>query len=52
LKENNIVLLARISAGSCQTGENSSPAFSFSVECMPEAELIDVNIGESVDLSG
>ena len=37
------------SAGNYQAGGNSSPKFSFSVECMPEVELMDV--GETVDLS-
>ncbi len=37
------------SAGNYQAGGNSSPTFSFSVEFMPEVELMDV--GETVDLS-
>ena len=40
------------SSGNYQTGGNSSNTLSFSVECVPEVELMDVNVGESVDLSG
>ena len=40
------------SSGSYQAGGNNSSTFSFSVDCMPEIELMDADIGETVDLSG
>ena len=40
------------SAGSFQAEGNNSSTISFSVDCMPEVELMDVDVGETVDLSG
>lgn len=40
------------SAGSFQVEGNNSSTISFSVDCMPEVELMDVDVGETVDLSG
>ena len=40
------------SAGSFQTEGNSGSTFSLSVECMPEVELMDADVGETVDISG
>ncbi len=40
------------SSGGFQSGSNSNPTISFSVDCMPEFELADADIGEAVDISG
>lgn len=40
------------SASSFQAEGNNSSTISFSVDCMPEVELMDVDVGETVDLSG
>ena len=40
------------SSGGFQTGSNSSSSISFSVDCMPGIELMEADVGETVDLSG
>ena len=40
------------SSGSFQPESNSNSTISFSVDCMPGVELVDSDIGETVDLSG
>jgi len=40
------------SSAGFQSGGNSNSTVSFSVDCMPEIELVDADIGETVDLSG
>ena len=40
------------SSGGFQPGSNSNSTISFSVDCMPEIELADADVGATVDISG